>query len=196
VTVTPQLRVLTGISRPERWPELRPAALAAVLELARALAATVVVDTGFCLEQDEELSYDTAAPRRNAATLTALEAADLVVAVATADPVGLHRFVRGVAELREAVIPKQLLTVVNRVRRAAVGAGDPHREIGTALSRYAAIDDVRFIPLDVAAFDTMLATGRTLVEAAPKSPARQALRSLAQELSESPNPKATTRRRH
>jgi len=35
-----------------------------------------VVDCGFSLEQDEELSFDTAAPRRNGATLATLLAAD------------------------------------------------------------------------------------------------------------------------
>ena len=37
---------------------------------ARSLAAVTVVDCGFCLEQDEELSFDTAAPLRNGATLS------------------------------------------------------------------------------------------------------------------------------
>jgi hypothetical protein len=49
------------------------------------------VDCGFCIEVDEELSYDTAAPRRNGATVTALEQADLVVVVGSADPLGLAR---------------------------------------------------------------------------------------------------------
>jgi hypothetical protein len=102
-TVGPELRVLTGIARADRWPELRPTSLEVVLELARTLATTTVVDCGFGLEQDEELAYDTAAPRRNGATLTVLEQADTVLAVGTADPVGLQRLVRGLAELREAV---------------------------------------------------------------------------------------------
>ena len=40
--VTPQLRVLTGIARADRWPELRPAGLTAVYALARRLAALTV----------------------------------------------------------------------------------------------------------------------------------------------------------
>ncbi|MGE5763937.1 MAG: hypothetical protein ACM3ZF_08730, partial [Mycobacterium leprae] len=68
-TVRPGLRVLTGISRADRWPELHPPALDTVFALARSLAETTVVDCGFALEQDEELAYDTVAPRRNGATL-------------------------------------------------------------------------------------------------------------------------------
>ncbi|MGO4435799.1 CpaE family protein, partial [Paenarthrobacter sp. RAF9] len=49
-------RVLTGTTRADRWTELRAAALSTVLELARHAAEFVVVDTGFCLESDEELT--------------------------------------------------------------------------------------------------------------------------------------------
>jgi len=67
--VVPGLRVLTGLPRADRWPELRTAAVEDVLRLARAVAEHVVVDTGFAVEDDEELSYDTAAPRRRNPTV-------------------------------------------------------------------------------------------------------------------------------
>ena len=91
--------MLTGIARADRWHELRPAALESVLALSRRLADWTVVDCGFCLEQDEELSFDTAAPRRNGATLEVLARADTVLAVATADSIGLQRLIRGLIEL-------------------------------------------------------------------------------------------------
>ena len=94
----PTLRVLTGIARADRWLEVRPSALRAVLDLARSLAPFTVVDCGFCLEQDEELAYDTTAPRRNGATLAVLEAADEVIGVAAADPIGLARYVRALPD--------------------------------------------------------------------------------------------------
>ena len=179
VQVRPDLRALTGIARAERWPELRPTALEVVLGLARRLAAFVVVDCGFALERDEELSYDTLAPRRNGATLTALAGADVVVAVAAADPVGLQRFVRGLGDLADAVPDVAPLTVVNRVRPAVVGGGDAEAEIRAALGRYAGVTDLRFVPLDMAACDAALAVGRTLAEVAPASPARLALQAIA-----------------
>jgi Flp pilus assembly CpaE family ATPase len=187
-TVGPELRVLTGIARADRWPELRPTSLEVVLELARTLATTTVVDCGFGLEQDEELAYDTAAPRRNGATLTVLEQADTVLAVGTADPVGLQRLVRGLAELREAVPGVQPLVVVNRVRDTAI-PGDPGKEIAAALARYAGVDRVVGVPLDVAAVDAAVVAGRTLTEAAPASPARRALAGLAAELAGVPAPR-------
>jgi MinD-like ATPase involved in chromosome partitioning or flagellar assembly len=179
--ISPSLRVLSGMPRADRWPELRPASVEVVLELARSLAATSVVDCGFCLEQDEELAYDTAAPRRNGATLAVLDVADTVVAVGSADPVGLQRLVRGLGELREAVPGVQPVVVVNRLRASAV-PGDAAAEIRTALRRYAGVEQVRLVPLDVPALDSAVATGRTLVEIAPASAARLALADLAAEI--------------
>jgi Flp pilus assembly CpaE family ATPase len=185
--VCPGLRVLTGMSRAERWPELRPAALEQVWELARRLAPVTVVDCGFCLEQDEELSFDTAAPRRNGATLTTLACADVVVAVGSADPVGVHRLVRGLADLREAcpgVVPR---VVVNRVRKRATG-GSPEAQIREALQRYAGVDDVALVPEDRDALDAAVLQGRLLGDVAPGSAPRRALAALAGELGGRPAP--------
>jgi MinD-like ATPase involved in chromosome partitioning or flagellar assembly len=188
----PGLRVLTGISRAARWPELRPSALEQVWSLARSLAAVTVVDCGFALEQDEELSFDTAAPRRNGATLVTLERADVVLAVGAADPVGMQRLVRGLAELREAVPSAAPRVVVNRVRRATVG-NDPHAQLTAALERYAGIPDADFVPDDRDAMDRALLEGRVLAEVAADSPARQALARLAASLVGRPAPRAQRR---
>lgn len=179
--VDSRLRVLTGISRADRWPELRPASLEAVWAQCRRLAAVTVVDCGFSLEQDEELVFDTAAPRRNGATLVTLESADVVVAVGAADPVGMQRLVRGLADLRETVPGASIRVVANRVRRGVFG-GDPASGVREALSRHAGVVDPVLVPHDPAGCDAMLARGRTLADVAPDSPARPALAGLAAEL--------------
>lgn len=176
--VAPGLRVLTGISRAERWPELRPAALEQVWSVARSLAAVTVVDCGFCLEQDEELSFDTSAPRRNGATLATLEAADVVLAVGSGDPVGMQRLVRGLTQLHEAVPGVLPRVVVNRVRRAAVGP-DPQSQLREALERYAGVRDIAFVPEDRAALDSAVLQAQLLGEVAPDSAVRSALAALA-----------------
>jgi len=189
------LRVLTGITRADRWPELRPASLEVVWTIGRSLAAFTVADCGFSLEQDEEIAFDTAAPRRNGATLVTLEAADVVIVVGAADPVGVQRLVRGLGELAEVVpgvAPRVLLT---RVRRGPVGA-DPERQLAAALDRFAGVDKVTFMPDDRVACDRALAAGRTLLEVAPDSPARVALADLAAELAgRAPAPHRRRRRR-
>jgi Flp pilus assembly CpaE family ATPase len=185
--VGPALRVLTGVARADRWTELRPSALELVLALARSLAAVTVVDCGFSLEQDEELAYDTMAPRRNGATLAVLEQADTVVAVGTADPVGLQRLVRSLSELREVVPGVTPMVVVNRLRASAI-PGDPEQEVRAALQRYAGVEALTVVPHDVEALDAALAAGRTLTEVAPGSPARQAIQGLAASLVGVPAP--------
>jgi Flp pilus assembly CpaE family ATPase len=192
--VMPRLRVLTGIPRADRWPELRASALEQVWGLSRQLAAAIVVDCGFCLEQDEEISFDTAAPRRNGATLTTLEAADTVIAVGAADPVGLQRLIRGIEELRETVPGVNLRVVANLVRKGPVG-GDAESQIREVLRRYAGVEGVVCVPYDRASFDTALAQGRTLAEVAPKSIARPPLRALAAELMGITLPRQRRRRR-
>ncbi|MGW0229634.1 AAA family ATPase [Actinopolymorpha singaporensis] len=192
--VLPRLRVLTGIQRADRWPELRASALEQVWDLSRQLAAAIVVDCGFSLEQDEEISFDTAAPRRNGATLTTLELSDTVVAVGAADPIGLQRLIRGIEELREVVPGPVIRVVVNGVRKGPVG-GDAESQIRDALRRYVGVDSVVCVPYDRVSFDTALAQGRTLSEVAAKSPARAPLRALAADLMGITMPKQRRRAR-
>ncbi len=175
--VRPGLRILTGLPRADRWPEVRDPALADVLEVARRLARWVVVDVAAPVEQDEELSFDTLAPRRNGATLTALEAADRVVVVGTGDPVGLQRLVRGL-DLLTGCSTAPRTVVVTRVRPGPVGP-EPGRRIQEALDRFAAVGPVHLVPEDQEALDVALLHGRALVEVRPRSPARAALAALA-----------------
>jgi MinD-like ATPase involved in chromosome partitioning or flagellar assembly len=193
-SVRPHLRVLTGLARADRWPELRPRGVAAVLEQARRLAALTVVDCSFCLEEDEELSFDSAAPRRNGTTLTVLEAADTVLCVSGADPVSLQRSIRALGELRERVPAVRPVVVVNQVRRGPV-PGDAQAEIGAALARFAAVDVACFLPADRRATDATLASGRTLAEVAAGSPLRAGLRALAADLAGVAEPASARRSR-
>ena len=174
----PQLRVLTGIPLASRWTELRPAAVTSVLAAARALADFTVVDCGFCLETDEELSFDTLAPRRNGATLAVLDDADLIVVVGSADPIGMQRLVRGLGELRDAEVAAPVWVVLNRVR-AGVVPGDAASELRAALERFAGRTPAGLLPADHRAVDAAVAAGRLLSESTPSSPLRVALRELA-----------------
>lgn len=175
-----RLRVLTGITRAARWPELPASAIEVVLERARELADWTVVDCGPLLEADELLMYDTHAPQRNGATLAALQAADVVVVVGAADPVGIQRLVRGLEDLREVPVPVpgERVVVANRVRASAVGSR-PEAAVREALARYAGVEDAHVVPDDAAGLDGALLAGRTLAEEAPASPVSAAFEALA-----------------
>ncbi|GAA2040486.1 hypothetical protein GCM10009819_27510 [Agromyces tropicus] len=167
--------VFTGLVGPSRWPELSHDRVAEALRVMRARFEFVVVDTGFSLERDEELTSDPLSPRRNAATFAALEAADRVVAIGLADPVGLSRLLRGHAELVDLVDPASIDVVVNRVRPSALGI-DAHAQVRQTLRRFAGLADATLLPHDGRAADAAILTARTLRDAAPRSPLRAALR--------------------
>ena len=174
--INPTLRILTGLPRPDRWSALRPGSFDAVLTVARQMAPVVVVDVGFNLELDEELSFDTAAPRRNGATLAALEQADDIIVVGSADPLGLARLTRGIFELREAVPGAQLHVVVNKVRDSL---GWSRAAITDTVHRLAGVSPSHFLPLDQSAVDRAWVNGRSLAECARDSPLRVQLTQLA-----------------
>ncbi|MFC0626624.1 AAA family ATPase [Kribbella deserti] len=174
----PHLLVLTGLSRADRWTELRPTAIEAVWSTARSLAPCTVVDVGFCIESDEEISFDTLAPRRNGASLVTLEEADEIVVVGSADPVGLTRLIRALHDLRSVVPSATTRVVVNRVRSGSLGSS-PGDAAAEALGRYAGVKPSALLPLDQAACDAALTHGRSLAEAARSSRLRKAMQQLA-----------------
>lgn len=179
----PGLRVLSGITRAERWPELSAAALEPVWELLRAHSPVTVVDCGFSVERDEELQYDTRAPQRNGATLSALAAADVVVVVGSAEPLGVQRLVHGLSEL-DSVAPEDVtprVVVVNRVR-AAVAGDQPRQAIADALKRFAGVDTVLTIGWDPRACDAATLSGQALGERAPRSAARKSMQAIGREV--------------
>ncbi|ROS78506.1 hypothetical protein [Cellulomonas sp. PhB143] len=184
--VAPRLRVLTGIARAARWPEVSATALDQVWVTARGLADHVVVDCGFGVEQDEALSYDTAAPQRNGATLSALAAADVIVVVGAADPVGVQRLVRALEDLDDLLGPgarARRVVVANRVRAGSAGPG-PRAAVRDVLSRFAALRDPVLLADDRRACDRAVLEGRALHEVAPESTLRREIVGLAARVQE------------
>jgi MinD-like ATPase involved in chromosome partitioning or flagellar assembly len=186
--------VLTGLGRPSRWPELSSERVTKTIQALRLWVDYVVLDTGFSLESDEEISSDLFAPRRNAATISALRQADHVVACGLADPVGMARFLRSWVELADVLSTERVSVVMNRVRASAIGL-DPNRQVVSTLRRFGNIESPVLVPHDQQATDAAVLTGRTLRDAAPRSPARVSIRRFVQsELLPEPAP-ATGRRR-
>ena len=184
--------VLTGIGRPSRWPELSAERVTAAITACRDWVDYTILDTGASLENDEEISSDLFAPRRNGATIAALRSADQVVAVGVADPVGLSRFLRAHVDLLEVLDTDRITVVMNRVRASAIGPG-ASGQVGQTLQRFGGIAAPVIVPHDQAAFDAAILTGRTLVDVAPKSPARIAVATLVRE-QVIPSPAPTARR--
>ena len=114
--------------------------MAAALAACREWADYTVVDVASSLERDEEIVSDIDGPRRNAATLSALRAADLVVAVAAADPLGISRFLRAHPELRATIGSTPVAVLANRLRPGALGI-DARGQVRRTLDRFGGITD-------------------------------------------------------
>ncbi|MGL4339139.1 MAG: AAA family ATPase [Rhodoglobus sp.] len=169
--------VLTGIGRPSRWPELSGERVATTITQCRPWVDYTILDTASSLENDEEISSDLFAPRRNAATVTAVHEADSVIAVGSADPVGLSRFLRAHVDLVETASSTDVTVVMNRIRASAIGV-NPQGQVTQTLSRFGGIESPVLVPYDQAACDGAVLSGRTLVDSAPRSAARAAILSF------------------
>ena len=101
------------------------------------------------------LSYDTRAPRRNAATLSALNDADEIVVVGAGDPLGVQRLVRALGDLAPIGLVGRTTVVVNQVR-ASVAGPRPGEAITAALDRYAGVSAPHLVPEDRPALDSAL----------------------------------------
>ncbi|MBO9626985.1 MAG: P-loop NTPase [Microbacterium sp.] len=180
------LDVLAGLNRPGRWPELSAARLQRTLTACRDWAEDTVVDVSAAVDADDEATYDLAGPRRHAATAAVLREADAVIAVGSADPLGISRLVRDYSELRRLTAPAPVTVVINRVRQGPLGI-DARGQIRRTLDRFAGISDVQFFPHDQRATDAALLHARPLTDVAPRSAFVAATRRLVSALAPAQN---------
>lgn len=162
VEVEPHLGLLSGIPRADLWPHLRVGAFGTVLDRLQQDHAHVVLDVGSGLDLDGAVGRS-----RHALTRHLLEQAHDVVVVGRADPVGLSRLVRGLAELHEVVATPPSALVVNL---AGSGPGWSEREIGETVRRLAGRAPDLFLPADPAAVQAALMQGRSPRATFPASP--------------------------
>lgn len=158
--VAPGLRLVTGLPRADRWVEVRDDAYETLLDVAATLCARTVLDLGFCLEQDGA-SYGGIAPQRNQMTVSALDRADEIVVVGSADPVGLARLARGLVELLDLLPAATVRVVVNKVRPSL---GWRERDVRTMVEGFVSPASIHFLPHDLDAVDRALLSGCALVD--------------------------------
>lgn len=117
--VRPGLAVLTGIPRPERWPDARAGALVHLWQACRSTFEITIIDVGADLEEESHGSVNPVlGGRRNAAARTALSQSDAVVCVCRADPLGLTRLALAYPGLVDAAPDaSRVIGVVTRERR-------------------------------------------------------------------------------
>lgn len=168
------LEVLGGLNRPSRWPELGASRVRTTLAVCRSWLDETVVDVSAEFDEDDD-PLDPGAPTRHASTTAVLREADAVIAVLSADPLGVSRFVRGYAELRHLVGGTPITVVANRVRPGPLGI-DARGQIRRTLDRFAGVDDVSFLPQDQRAADAAALHARAIADVSPRSPLVSAVR--------------------
>jgi len=182
--------VLTGLTRSERWPQLRAAAWGQVLDVARGGWDHIIIDCGFGLEEDEELSFDIPAPQRNATTITAVTKAHTVVAIGTGDPVGFVRYMRAIEQLAETT-QSNIIPVINKVTSMTSGLS-PQRQLTGVWQRFGPrIALQHFISWAPEVTAAALLSGKTLAESAPKAAIRQTIREITHAILPAGTPRST-----
>lgn len=162
---------LSGITSASRWPEVRARAFSEVLGWLKPRYDIIICDVAASIEMDEELTFDGPAPRRNAATLTALAESDRVIVVGEADVVGLPRLInlaREVQERPDLIAPGASMQYwLNRSRREAAGF-NPEAKMRDNWSRYLSVPLNGVIPYERKMMDRLRRNGEALLEVAPR----------------------------
>jgi Flp pilus assembly CpaE family ATPase len=128
--------LVPGLPRADLWPDVADYGFAELIKVLAAQARFVVVDVGFCLENQTSFG---GSDGRNRMALATLERADRVVAVCRADVVGVKNFIWSFESLRAHVDEERVSIVLNRVR------GD-RRELDELLLRHTGIRPSALIP--------------------------------------------------
>lgn len=174
---------LSGITSSSRWPEVRARAFAEVLEWLKHRYDLVICDVAAPIEVDEELTFDGPAPRRNAATLTALACADRVIVLGEADVIGLPRLINLAREVQarpELFAPETDVQYwLNRSRREAAGF-NPEAKMRDNWARYLSIPLTGVIPYERKVMDRLRRNGEALLEVAPRHAVVQSLEAMLQ----------------
>lgn len=172
---------LSGITSSSRWPEVRARAFAEVLEWLKHRYDLVICDVAAPIEVDEELTFDGPAPRRNAATLTALACADRVIALGEADVIGLPRLINLAREVQsrpDLFAPETDVQYwLNRSRREAAGF-NPEAKMRDNWARYLSVPLTGVIPYERKVMDRLRRNGEALLEVSPRHAVVQSLEAM------------------
>jgi Flp pilus assembly CpaE family ATPase len=131
------LSLVAGLPRISRWTDLRVGTLRELWRKSKEVFDVVVTDVGAVLETDHSLMHETSLPRRHAASLTALESAQVTLICARADSVGIARLVRGYLEFHELFANSEV-----HVLLWGVATDSQSKDVRAAVSRHTGIESI------------------------------------------------------
>lgn len=167
------IHVLGGLNKSDRWREVSGAGLSSLWEAVQQWPGHVVIDAPVRLAAGDEDNHF--GPDPNSMWQAVTQAATTICMVASADTVGIHRFVNVYLD-GEAKVDN---TVINRLRSSA-GGPRAKESVLELLNRFTGITDPFLVP-DDPAVDRAVLEGVPLRLLASRSPARLAIQALAEQ---------------
>lgn len=167
-----ELKVITGLSMPDRWQEVGFDGINSILEYARQHFDCIVIDIAAQIEL--QVIHEKSLVQRNSMSVAALRAATHVVAVSGAEASDVHRFVWDYQQLKALELPGELHVLVNKLRTAALGRSAA-KQIAESIHRLTGCQVAEFIDHDQSAADRAKIDGVPLVLAGRNSSARAQL---------------------
>lgn len=178
--INPNFWVMTGLSDPLRWPEVRAGAMVKIIDRAREYFDHVVIDLGAGLDDpDVDTGIDlapTLAPRRTVVTKTVLENADQVYLVTRADALGAQRLASTYSTHSSLFSQAQKCVVVNIVHKS--DSSEIQREFGAICRALDPDLEVKYLPRDTTAID-MVRKASTLRELSTRGSLLKAIKVCA-----------------
>jgi MinD-like ATPase involved in chromosome partitioning or flagellar assembly len=168
--------LVPGVTRSDLWRDVREHAWRQLVASLREEFAHVVVDTGFCIEEDVH------GDGRNAIARAAIRDADSVVALCRCDAVGLKTFLWAYRALAELADEDQVFVVANRV------AAGEEAQVAGLLRRHTGKRPIAYVPDAPAIFRAALGKGAAVRDVAPSSPVVRAIEEVAAALGGKPRP--------
>lgn len=167
--------VLPGILRNDLAADIGEAGWARLLERLRNTFAMTVCDVGGCLEPSM-VPFVEAGPGRNHVARRAVAAADHVVAVVRADPIGVKNFLWALTVHEDILDKERLVVVVNQVRRS------DGRDIVRLLQRRCGLRPAALLPWAPRDLEAAVEEGRAVSDMLPASAFARAAAPLAERL--------------
>lgn len=181
-SIEPRFRVLTGLSHVSRRTELRAPAVSMLWDVASQLCGTTVIDIGGCVD-DGSLAFEADAAEFGvksggfSAQVTALAAADSLVAVSSCEPFAIARLLSHVSAIGALAPSAELDVVINRVRTPVIKPAE-EADLSAFIAQATGARSVTLVPEDRGIHDKATVRGLTPWEIDPRTDFVKAVRQV------------------
>jgi MinD-like ATPase involved in chromosome partitioning or flagellar assembly len=167
-----KLKLLQGLANPSRWPEVTPDTVSQLVSTAKFNHDFLIADIASPIE--DQLSSPEHSTQRNSATRTALRLSVQTITVLAGTHLSLSRYLNSFNALNE----------LQKVRRIVLNRAPANQKLAKVLNSLTKESLTSLIPADEPALELAESQQLPLALARRKSPARNALLSLAHKLLE------------